>query len=129
MSFLALFQVSPLYQNVLALLPVIDALVSQDHFTPHIDPSSHTVAQFRNLWLLCTMFGFLSPQSKVTDWQRSALQSIAIKTPCLIRGTALNFVDHDLEYNSVLRKDYPGIVSSEFHLIDIKITTYRLDVA
>jgi hypothetical protein len=89
---------------LVALLPVIDALLADPTFEPQIDPSDELVTLFRNFWFLIIILGFDSKLSKASELQRDSLRRVAIKTPGLIRGTAFNYLESDLEYNSILRK-------------------------
>jgi phosphatidylinositol 4-kinase len=98
--------------SLVALLPVIDKSLDDPTFEPQVDPSDELVTLFRSFWFLVTLFGFHSSLSKTSELQRDSLRRIAIKTPGLIRGTAFNYLESDLEYNSILRKDVSQQVSS-----------------
>ncbi|KAI8369570.1 uncharacterized protein BYT42DRAFT_503440 [Radiomyces spectabilis] len=84
------------------LLPVLRALLSHDDFQPHLDASEETVSLFRNLWFHCILFGFVTESMWLREWHDS-LQVIAKKTPVLVIESATNYLESDLEYNSVLR--------------------------
>jgi phosphatidylinositol 4-kinase A len=99
--------------SLVALLPVLDALLADPTFEPQIDPSDELVTLFRNFWFLIVLLGCDSKLSEASELQRDSLRRVAIKTPGLIRGTAFNYLESDLEYNSILRKDVPQRVSRE----------------
>ncbi|KAI8973785.1 hypothetical protein BDF20DRAFT_823654 [Mycotypha africana] len=84
------------------LLPVIGALVNHDDFNPHVEPTGEVVSLFRNAWFQCVLFGFVTESIWVRDW-REDMSSIAKKTPALVIESATNYLESDLEYNSVLR--------------------------
>lgn len=93
-----------LIAHMFALLPVIEAVVNVRDYTPHLNPDEDTVTMFRNTWFLIVLLGFLT-SNDTTNWQRNSLKRIAAKTPCLVRGAAADYIQNDLEYNSILRKD------------------------
>ncbi|CAO3618813.1 unnamed protein product [Mucor hiemalis] len=84
------------------LLPVIRTLLEHDNFNPHLNPSEETVSLFRNTWFHCILYGFVTESIWVREWHDSMLL-IAKKTPVLVIESATNYLESDLEYNSVLR--------------------------
>ncbi|KAK8853241.1 hypothetical protein IAR55_003943 [Kwoniella newhampshirensis] len=97
-----------------ALLIPISALLSHPSYHPDQAASPELVAHFRNLWFLCVVFG-LSGQSgrkSLSDHERNALGVIAEKTPALVLESSNDYVASDLEYNSILRKDFAATVQS-----------------
>lgn len=91
-----------------ALLIPISALLSHSLYHPDRSPSAELVSLFRNLWFLCVVFG-LSGQAgrkRISEYETQALGIIAEKTPALVLENATDFVASDLEYNSVIRKDF-----------------------
>lgn len=84
------------------LLPVIRTLLEHEDFNPHLTPSEDTVSLFRNTWFHCTLFGYMTESIWIREWQDSLLL-IAKKTPVLVIESATNYLESDLEYNSVLR--------------------------
>ena len=97
-----------------ALLIPIAALLSHDQYQPQVNAPAELVAHFRNLWFLCTVFGFTGEKGAKTiaEVETAALSAIAIKTPPLIVESANDYVGSDLEYNSILRKDFAHTVRS-----------------
>lgn len=88
-----------------ALLPVIAALLSHNDFHPHESPVENTVALFRNTWFHLVLNGFADDAISVPEWYRSLIV-IASKTPVLVMESATNYLESDLEYNSVLRRGH-----------------------
>ncbi|KAI7904652.1 uncharacterized protein BX663DRAFT_431102 [Cokeromyces recurvatus] len=84
------------------LLPVICTLLEHNDFNPHLNPSEDTVSLFRNTWFHCVLFGFVTESIWIREWYNSMLV-IAKKTPVLVIESATNYLESDLEYNSVLR--------------------------
>ncbi|TDL24976.1 atypical/PIKK/PI4K protein kinase [Rickenella mellea] len=92
-----------------ALLLPIDALLAQEDFIPHLEATSEIVTLFRNLWFLCVLFRFSSPEDRSepsTEWQLSALTRIAMKTPRLVLEESHDYASSELEYNAVIRQEY-----------------------
>ncbi|KAI8079556.1 uncharacterized protein B0P05DRAFT_541070 [Gilbertella persicaria] len=84
------------------LLPVIHALLSHADFQPHLNPTEETVSLFRNTWFHCILFGFVTESIWLREWHEFMLV-IASKTPVLVIESATNYLESDLEFNSVLR--------------------------
>jgi phosphatidylinositol 4-kinase len=95
-----------------ALLIPISTLLSHPSYHPDQSASAELVAHFRNLWFLCVVFG-LSGQAgrkQISEHEANALGIIAEKTPPLVLESAVDYVASDLEYNSILRKDFAASV-------------------
>lgn len=96
-----------------ALLVPIATLLSHESYHPDRDPSPELVAHFRNLWFLCVVFGLSGEagRKRMHEHEVQALGVIAEKTPVLVLESANDFVGSELEYNSILRKDFAHSVS------------------
>ncbi|CAO3637256.1 unnamed protein product [Cunninghamella echinulata] len=92
----------PLISKLGTLRPALQALLSHKDFEPHVQTSAELVSLFRNMWFLCVVFGFVTESMWTREWYES-LQIIAKKTPVLVIESATNYLESDLEYNSVLR--------------------------
>lgn len=99
--------VSELTDQLAGLLLPIDAVLAHDTFDPHHSPTPELVALFRNMWFICVVLGI--PRT-LKDWHLNALERIAFKTPALVLESAHDYVSSDLEYNSILRKDFSPVV-------------------
>lgn len=88
-----------------ALLPVIAALLSHKNFAPHESPVENTVSLFRNTWFHLVLNGFADEAITVPEWHQSMIV-LASKTPVLVMESATNYLESDLEYNSVLRRGH-----------------------
>jgi phosphatidylinositol 4-kinase len=112
--------VTELTEQLSGLILPIDAVLQHETFDPSHKPSPELVALFRNMWFLIVVLGIsrtLKPSSPV----RAALDRIALKTPALVLESAPDYVESDLEYNSILKKDYADVVLSKQrgHLADV----------
>ncbi|KAI8636242.1 hypothetical protein BD408DRAFT_487034 [Parasitella parasitica] len=92
----------PMAQKLGHLLPVISALLEQEDFNPHHQPSEDMVSLFRNMWFHCVLFGFVTEPMWIREWHPSMLR-IAKKTPVLVIESTTNYLESDLEHNSILR--------------------------
>nr|CAG8453226.1 5703_t:CDS:10 [Entrophospora candida] len=98
------FQITSLAGEIGILLPVLKTLLSHDDFKVHLNVSKELVELFRNLWFHCVLYGFVSEADAwIREW-RDSLVLIAQKTPPLVQEGATNYLESDLEYNSVLRR-------------------------
>ena len=108
-------QIADMKASLAALLIPISTLLSHTSFSPHVNSGPELVAHFRNMWFLCVAFGFSGQDGKkrLSEHEFDALQSIAEKTPAIILESATDYVASDLEFNSILRKDFASSVSWE----------------
>ncbi|CAG8523919.1 21705_t:CDS:10, partial [Racocetra persica] len=95
------FQVTSLIGEIGILLPVLKTLLSHNDFKVHVNASKELVSLFRDMWFHCVLYGFVSEESWMREW-RDCLIMIAQKTPPLVQESATNYLEKDLEYNSVL---------------------------
>lgn len=86
---------------LLELIPVLDTFLTESNFDPRQELDTALVSLFRGTWYLCLLSGFLSGD-RIADWQRAALIRIAQHTPSLLRGVRDDFVETELEFNSIL---------------------------
>ena len=95
-----------------ALLIPISTLLSHSAYHPDRYALPELVAHFRNLWFLCVVFGLSGQAGKksISEHEANALGIIAEKTPPLVLESANDYVASDLEYNSILRKDFSASV-------------------
>lgn len=116
---LAVTEEAELKSDLQSLLPVISATLSHPDINPQLDPRVETVSLFRNMWFLATMFGMASASKPraATPFSSSSPESshlgatlgmIALKTPTLVPETAQNYVESELKFNSVLKREYPS---------------------
>jgi phosphatidylinositol 4-kinase len=111
----SLKRVEDMKAGLAALLIPISELLSHNDYNPQLSPSAECVALFRNLWLLCVVFGLSGKagRNQLSDHEASALAIIAKKTPPLVLENATDFVGGELEYNTVLRKDFAVSIHSK----------------
>ena len=95
-----------------ALLIPIAELLGHANYHPDKGASAELVAGFRNLWFLCVVFGISGQRGRkqLGEVGVHALGVIAEKTPALVLESANDYVDSDLEYGSILRKDFAASV-------------------
>ncbi|WVQ84613.1 hypothetical protein IAT38_006768 [Cryptococcus sp. DSM 104549] len=95
-----------------ALLIPISTLLSHPSYHPDRAATPELVAHFRNLWFLCVVFGLSGHAGKkrLSEHEWNALGTIAEKTPALVLESSNDYVASDLEYNSILRKDFAASV-------------------
>ncbi|KAI8996972.1 hypothetical protein BDB01DRAFT_769342 [Pilobolus umbonatus] len=116
----------PLATKLGMLLPVISALLEHDNFNPHLVSHEETVSLFRNLWFLCVLFGFVTESMWIREWHSAMLQ-IAKKTTILVTENATNYLETDLEHNSVLRGS--SLSDEGLNLLRQKLTNFLPSLA
>ncbi|RXK35906.1 phosphatidylinositol 4-kinase [Tremella mesenterica] len=100
-------RVSDMKSWLAALLIPISSLLSHSNYNPSKSPSPELVSHFRNLWFLCVAFNISSwKHKKLSDHEQNALNIIAEKSPALLLESMTDYVASELEYNSVIRKDF-----------------------
>lgn len=99
-------------EQLASLLLPLDALLSHKDF--ELQDSRDLSILYRNMWLICVLFHFLSLESgggTDMEWQRPALARIAARTPPMISEDTNDSVASDLQYSSVIRQEYAQSVS------------------
>lgn len=113
-------RVSDMTSQLAALLLPIDAVLANHNCAVQENPSIELVANFRNMWFLCTLLGLTSANSPyMNETAKAALIRIAAKTPVLVLEQEKDYVSSALEYNSVFRRDFAKTVST-FQLLAIE---------
>ncbi|KAG9126585.1 phosphatidylinositol-4- kinase [Ceratobasidium sp. 392] len=94
--------------ELVALTLPIDALVSHTNFHPHHNAGSEVVAQFRNMWFICSLFRLSSDDKAdiINEWQYAAMTRIAAKTPPVVLEEVADYLTNAIEYNPVFRNDF-----------------------
>ncbi|KAI3627776.1 STT4 [Malassezia furfur] len=96
-------------RNVAAVrggVPVLAALLAHRDLNPQWAPTVEQVYLFRNLWTVIGACGASTPL--VAPMPRNEpLTVIALKTPVLLPASVVNYVEEDIEYNSLLKHDAP----------------------
>ena len=114
-------------EELCSLLLPLDALLFHEDFQPHLNPTPLLTTRYRNLWLLCVLFGFTNPSKRpdcMTEWHVQALMRIAEKTPPIVLEDTYGFVSAELEYNPILRQDYLQEVRISVSLIKERCSSY-----
>lgn len=96
-----------------ALFVPISEVLRHETYHPDRGASPELVGLFRNFWFLSVVFGISGQAGKqrMSEHGAQALEIIAEKTPALVVESANDYVASDLEYNSILRKDFASSVS------------------
>lgn len=106
-----------LKMDLQGLIPAIAATLVHPDINPQLEPRVEMVSLFRNMWFLSSIFGLNTTQERqdrsrfsaipptLTPMAR-ALGIVALKTPTLVPETAQNYVESELKYNSILKRDY-----------------------
>lgn len=101
-------------EQLASLLLPIEALLSHEDFNPQSKFSSQLVGLFRNMWFMCSLFHFAMFEEKdqiAMNWVRQVLSKIASRTPAIVVEEA-NDLGGELEYNTIIRRDYAHTVGS-----------------
>ena len=142
-------ELAELNTDLATLLPAIAAVLEHKDIHPEVQPTTEMVSLFRNMWFLSVLFGFASPNNirsnvaadgSATSRPSSAaeaqaeivgrsLSSISLKTPTLVPETAHNYLESDLEYNSVLKREFSNqTLDSQRKALSAVIPTHASDI-
>ncbi|KAJ1021530.1 hypothetical protein NDA13_005568 [Ustilago tritici] len=142
-------ELAELNTDLATLLPAIAALLEHKDIHPEVQPTTEIVSLFRNMWFLSVLFGFASPKysssNVAADGSATAaptsaaqaqaqivgrsLSSISLKTPTLVPETAHNYLESDLEYNSVLKREFSNkTLDSQRKALSAVIATHASDI-
>ncbi|PWN26051.1 hypothetical protein BDZ90DRAFT_281021 [Jaminaea rosea] len=127
---------SELATDLASLLPPIAALLSHDDINPHLEPSIEMVSLFRNMWFLCVIFNLANKAGRGSssvvagdDAVADSLSIISLKTPTLVPETSVNYLESDLQYNSVLKRDFSSsALDSQRKLLDSVIPNHSSEI-
>lgn len=89
-------------------LPALAALLAHRDINPQWAPSTEQVYLFRNLWTVIAVSGASTPLTAPMP-RNDPLTVIALKTPMLVPNSVVNYVEEDVEYNSILKQDGMGV--------------------
>jgi len=89
------------------------ALPSHENFDAQLNASLELVSLFRSMWFLCSLLHFAIFEEKdqiAVSWVRPVLGKVASKTPAIVVKEVIDLVG-ELEYNTVMRREYAHAVS------------------
>ena len=142
-------ELAELNTDLATLLPAIAAVLEHKDIHPEVHPTTEMVSLFRNMWFLSVLFGFASPSNirshvsadgntigrpaSAAEAQAEivgkSLSAISLKTPTLVPETAHNYLESDLEYNSVLKREFSNqTLDSQRKALSGVIPTHASDV-
>lgn len=98
------------YQKLLDTLSVIEILLAAASDDDLRLDGEEIVLLFRNMWFIAVAIGLTDPGNRAADIHRQSLRAISLKTPCLLLHTPLNYVETELEYNPLLRKEHGQVM-------------------
>ncbi|CDU24347.1 related to phosphatidylinositol-4-kinase [Sporisorium scitamineum] len=142
-------ELAELNTDLAAPLPAIAAVLEHKDIHPEVQPTTEMVSLFRNMWFLSVLFGFASPSNikshvsadgnaigrpaSAAEAQAEivgkSLSAISLKTPTLVPESAHNYLESDLEYNSVLKREFSNqTLDSQRKALSAVIPTHASDV-
>ncbi|KAG0655552.1 phosphatidylinositol-4- kinase [Rhodotorula mucilaginosa] len=89
--------------TLMPLVSVLDTYLTRADFRPTTIISAALGTLFRGFWYAHTLFGFLSPRAPLSEWQRSALLSVARRAPSLVVGLSRDVVEAEAQLNALLK--------------------------
>ncbi|GAA5978734.1 hypothetical protein JCM10908_004462 [Rhodotorula pacifica] len=89
--------------TLMPLVSVLDTYLARADFRPTTIISAALGTLFRGFWYAHTLFGFLSPRAPLSEWQRSALLSVAKRAPSLVVGLSKDVVEAEAQLKAVLK--------------------------
>ncbi|GAA5868294.1 hypothetical protein JCM3774_000996 [Rhodotorula dairenensis] len=89
--------------TLMPLVSVLDTYLTRGDFRPTTIISAALGTLFRGFWYAHTLFGFLSPRAPLSEWQRSALLSVAKRAPSLVVGLSKDIIEAEAQLNALLK--------------------------
>ncbi|KAJ2712467.1 phosphatidylinositol-4- kinase, partial [Coemansia spiralis] len=86
-------------------LPILHALVQVDGYAMDREATAEQTLLWRNFWFHMTARGFLGERSYVVEYG-TIYAELAAKSPVLVHTTSVNYLDTEIEYSSVLQREY-----------------------
>ncbi|KAJ1991506.1 phosphatidylinositol-4- kinase [Coemansia spiralis] len=86
-------------------LPVLDALVSAGGYTVDKEATAEQISLWRSFWFHMVVRGYITEKSYVSAYGR-IYTTLAAKSPILVHPSSVNYLETEIEYNSVLQREY-----------------------
>ncbi|KAJ1728412.1 phosphatidylinositol-4- kinase, partial [Coemansia biformis] len=86
-------------------LPILHALVQADGYTMDRDATAEQTLLWRNFWFHMAARGYLTEHSYVVEYG-AIYTELAAKSPILVHPSSVNYLETEIEYSSILQREY-----------------------
>ncbi|KAJ2794365.1 phosphatidylinositol-4- kinase, partial [Coemansia furcata] len=86
-------------------LPIIHTLVSAEGYAIDMEATAEQISLWRNFWFHMVVRGYLTEKSYVTAFGKT-YATLAAKSPILVHPSSVNYLETEIEYNSILQREY-----------------------
>ncbi|KAJ2764899.1 phosphatidylinositol-4- kinase, partial [Coemansia nantahalensis] len=86
-------------------LPILRALVQADGYAMDREATAEQTLLWRSFWFHLAVRGFLTEKAYVAEYG-ATYSTLAAKSPILVHPTSVNYLDTEIEYSSVLQREY-----------------------
>ncbi|KAJ2490953.1 phosphatidylinositol-4- kinase [Coemansia sp. RSA 2050] len=86
-------------------LPIIHTLVSAEGYAIDMEATAEQISLWRNFWFHMVVRGYLTEKSYVAAFGK-IYATLAAKSPILVHPSSVNYLETEIEYNSILQREY-----------------------
>ncbi|KAJ2033758.1 phosphatidylinositol-4- kinase [Coemansia sp. S16] len=86
-------------------LPILHTLVSAEGYAIDMEATAEQISLWRNFWFHMVVRGYLTEKSYVTAFGK-IYATLAAKSPILVHPSSVNYLETEIEYNSILQREY-----------------------
>ncbi|KAJ1662493.1 phosphatidylinositol-4- kinase [Coemansia sp. RSA 1813] len=86
-------------------LPVLQAIVSSKGYSIDKEATAEQISLWRNFWFHMVVRGYVTEKSYTSAYGK-IYSTLAAKSPILVHPSSVNYLETEIEYNSVLQREY-----------------------
>ncbi|KAJ1940246.1 phosphatidylinositol-4- kinase, partial [Linderina macrospora] len=86
-------------------LPILDALVSSPAYAIDKEATAEQISLWRNFWFHMVIRGYVTDRSYIKSYGR-IFANLASKSPILVHPSSINYLETEIEYNSILQREF-----------------------
>ncbi|KAJ1951167.1 phosphatidylinositol-4- kinase, partial [Linderina pennispora] len=86
-------------------LPILDALVSARGYAIDKEATAEQISLWRNFWFHMVIRGYVTERPYVKSYGR-IFANLASKSPILVHPSSINYLETEIEYNSILQREF-----------------------
>ncbi|KAJ2741469.1 phosphatidylinositol-4- kinase, partial [Coemansia sp. BCRC 34301] len=96
-------------------LPIIHTLVLAEGYAIDKEATADQISLWRNFWFHMVVRGYLTEKSYVAAYGK-IYATLAAKSPILVHPSSVNYLETEIEYNSILQREYSDASLAQLRL-------------